>query len=153
VLEVESTSSQVNRVVLSDAFELAGRASVRLVGDPGWWAACVAAAYVNFGLPVAVQRVVERHELHGRVIVESMALAVEHPDWPKVILPGANTELDLRGEAALRLGPSDADLVEHAMGLDHPLSLPDLRRMFELGVLRWRAGEPRGARRGLESVR
>lgn len=150
ILEVDSTSARMDRVILSDAFDLAGRASNRLVHDPGWWVAVVAAAYVNFGLLCVVQRVPERLDRHIEVIVQPSSFGCEHPEWPMVTLAPGAPALDLRGEAALRLGPTDGDLISYAAALptiEGKPTLADLRRMFDMGVLGWEPGENRGGRR------
>lgn len=156
ILEVDSTSSRMDRVILSDAFDLAGRASNRLVHDPGWWVAVVAAAYVNFGLLCVVQRVPERLDRHIELIVESASFGCTHPEWPMVTLAPGAPALDLRGEAALRLGPTDGDLAAYAAALPTIEGKPnrsDLRRMFDMGVIGWESGDNRGGRRRLVAAR
>lgn len=140
----------MDRVILADAFDLAGSANVRLVNDPGWWAACVAAAYVNFGLPVVVQRVVDRLERHARVLVADGRLAELYPEWPMVVLFEGGPELDLRGETALRLGPADVELEAYALAQKvEGVDVAGLRRMFDLGVIGWESGDVASGRRRL----
>lgn len=152
VIETSVTSPARLRVLLEATFDLAGRQSRRLVTDPGWWAACVAATAISAGQSCSIQRVVDRAELHARLLVERGTLLGEYPAWPMATLMDGGAEIDLRGEAALRHGPSDAELAEYRTTLplapgEPRVSIAELRRMFELGVLGFEPGPVKRGRR------
>ncbi len=137
------------RALLEQAFDVAGAQRRRDPASPGWWVACICAAGIQAGLVCRVQRVPGRAYHHALVLVERAPMLAEHPDWPLTRLHPAAPWLDLRGETALRRGPSDGELL--AFGASKRLNEPaiELRRLFELGVLEWEPGEVRSGRRGI----
>ncbi len=139
IVQVGKSRTEV-RTLLERAFDVAGRQLRRGVTDPGWWAACVCAAGIEMGLSPSVQRVPSRGEVHVLLAVERGRMVEDRPPWPLVQLRIDGPWLDLRGEAALRLGPSDDELRAYADGAGVDAPAFELARMFELGVLEWTPG-------------
>lgn len=153
-------SGRAARRLLEDAFEIAGCATVRAVTDPGWWAIIVGQAALEVG-PASIQRVPDRAVRHAALRVERGRMLEVRPAWPMARLSPSGPWLDLRGEAALQHGPSDAELLEYAKRMPEPTILgqfkptvAELARMFDMGVLEWESGDPpRGGRRGIRGAR
>lgn len=148
VVQVDGISGpRTARAVGELAFELAGQESAPPVTDPGWWAIVFGWAGNSFGR-ARVQRVVERAETHVTVQVARGRLIEVRPDWPLVRFMESRWT-DLRGEAALRHGPSDSELRAYAAtiavdGGEEPLSLEFLASAFEQGVIEWRMDDRTG---------
>lgn len=158
IVQVEGLLNRVElRGVLERAFDDAAamRASRRVVTDPGWWAIIIGRAALRFGR-ASVQRVPERGALHAVVLVERGRMLEEHGAWPLVRL-GAGARhhlLDLRGPAALALGPSDAELAAYGEASGVPGAVHELRRLWDLGALEWESDSTyRHGRRGIRAAR
>ena len=157
VVEVHASMTvHVARAVMVEAFERAGAQPLSPddICTPGWWAVHIGAAAMNFG-PTRIQRVIERGIRHTVVLVSNRSLAVQRPDWPLVRFAPTTDWYDLRGEAALRHGPSVTELAmyrEAAGVLPSAMSDADLVRAFEDGVLEWMPGEARGRLRGIRAA-
>lgn len=162
VVQVDGISSQHEaRAVASDALELAGGwPTPPPVCDPGWWAIVVGWAATRWG-DSSVQRTIQRSHTHVRFRVERCRMLELRPDWPMVQLRDGGPWLDLRSEAALRRGPSDSELLEYAKRMPEPtilgqkkLTVAELARMFEVGVLEWEPGDVKpNRRRGIRAAR
>lgn len=137
------------RLVLESAFDRAGRIRAHRVTDPGWWAALIAASALDVVGTASIQRTPARAAVHSILVVERGSMVNPRPLWPLARLRPSSSWLDLRGETALAVGPSDAELEAYARaaGIDVPTS--ELLRMFNFGVLEWESGDVRGRRRGL----
>lgn len=147
ILRIDSvTSSQRLRAILERAFEIAGEMPKPMTWSAGWWAIMVGVA-ANEVARCELLRVPERFARHVVVRVpRSRSMLDNYPDWPDVRLAATRPWLDLRGPAALRHGPSDAELLRYGAGagIDEPAS--ELRRMFDLGVLEWSQAPADGQR-------
>lgn len=150
VLQVAGVSGpRTARTVAELAFEFAGEQSAPPVSDPGWWAIMFGMAGQSFG-QASVQRVANRAETHVTVQVARARMIEIRPDWPLVRFGPSGRWHDLRGEAALRHGPSDRELLEYGATLPvdagvagealEPVGVLELDRMFDLGVIEWRRG-------------
>lgn len=145
----------VLRATLNLAFEHAGGRSFSPMDmtAPGWWAIHVATAMMEIG-PTRVQRIHQRARRHGVMLVADADLSVAQADWPLVRLAPTMPWLDLRGEAALRHGPTDTELAMYreASGIGPETTDGDLRYAFEHGILEWIPGEAVGRRRGIRAA-
>lgn len=151
-IEVEGTDSiQAARKMSALAFELAGSQSIRRVTDPGWWALMFGWACVGFG-PARVLRTPLHADRHVVVRVEAGRLAEYRPDWPMVLLTDGGGWVDPRGPAALRHGPSDRELREFADSRGLVVTIEELMRMFDMGVVEWDGRPQDGYRRKLRGA-
>lgn len=148
------TSTPVLRHVLELAFDVAGDQSPLRVDDPGWWAVLVGWAGMRTTGAASVQRVLLPGELHAVLVTEPGSIADVHPLWPLARLRPGGRWLDLRGETALRHGPSNGELEAYNYQLERPQDVATLRRMFDQGVIEWDPDLPAaGGRRGLRGAR
>jgi hypothetical protein len=151
IVELPTGTLSTVRMALESAFDRAGRLAGRRVDDPGWWSALVCAAALDVVGSASVQRTPTRGSTHAVLVVERGSMLHPRPAWPLARLKPDGPWLDLRGETALAVGPSDSELQAYAVsvGIDRPVG--DLLRMFEFGVIEWEPTAPAG-RRGLRSA-
>lgn len=128
-------------ILLAETMELAASVplNARRVNDPGWWAGLICATALEGHYPASIMRGAHRSCRHASLIVARGVMIEDWPEWPVVRLGLSKILLDLRGEAAMRLGPSDSDLLAYAEreGKSDEWGVVLLRNMFDQGVLAW----------------
>lgn len=150
VVQVDGcTSPIILRHLVELAFDVAGDQRPLAVHDPGWWAVMLGWAGMRTTGAASIQRVTVPGALHAVLVVERSRMLEDHPLWPMLRLRPTSPWIDCRGETALRHGPADAELADYRDQVAVGLSIPDLRRMFDQGVLEWESGVVAKGRRRL----
>lgn len=150
VLMVEARSPHHLREIIADASDVMARwpAEHRASNVPGVVALAIGSAAMLEGVRVELLRDIAAAQVDAQVVCPPGRVAELVRPWPLVHMSGR--VLDVRGDAALSLGPSDDDARRYARWAGMDSSPHEIQRLFELGVLRWSEDEGRDGYRMLE---